>query len=166
MNDNSRRYANCGAGGVRRGRSPPAKANSLRAQTEKFAIIPVVEKIGNPVGDVQCTGSTQSLRHMQVVARGARARVFGRARAALCRRRQHHHAQWPYVRRLENRPLRHPPLQPLGEVGEDVDEKYIQCFWWRNRCNNFAKVNRVICLFMLCDYLKGGGAYVFVQTEI
>ena len=56
--------------------------------------------------DVQCAGSKKSLRHMQVVAREARARVRGRARAALCRRRQHR-SLWPPLRRLENRPLRH-----------------------------------------------------------
>ena len=130
--------------GCPKGAAGGKKANFLRAQAAKFAIISIVEKVDDNVGDVQRTGGTQGLRHMQVVARGSRARVFGRARASLCRRRQHH-AQRPCVRRLENRPLRHPHLQQVGEMGEDVDEKYIQCFWWRNRCNNFAKVNRVIC---------------------
>lgn len=98
------------------------KANFLRAQEAKFAIISIVEKVDDNVGDVQCTGSTQGLRHMQVVARGARARVFGRARAALCRRRQHRPRR-PPLRRLESRTLRNPHLQPLGEVGEDVKEE-------------------------------------------
>ena len=65
---------------------------------------------------------------MQVVARGARARVFGRARASLCRRRQHRPRR-PPLRRLENRPLRHPRLQSLGEVGEDVkEERWVMAF--------------------------------------
>lgn len=81
------------------------KANFLRAQAAKFVIIPIVEKVYDNVGDVQRTGSTQGLRHVQVVARGARARVFGRARASLCRRRQYHPRR-PRLRRLENRPLR------------------------------------------------------------
>ena len=81
-------------------------------------------------GDVQCAGSKKSLRHMQVVAREARARVRGRARAALCRRRQHHPRR-PPLRRLENRPLRHPHLQQVGEMGEDVKIRNALCLSWR-----------------------------------
>ena len=43
----------------------------FRAQAAIFATIPIVEKADDNVGDVQRTGSTQGLRHVQVVARGA-----------------------------------------------------------------------------------------------